>query len=44
MKLLYFNQLQPYDNYSWKSELNNNVTIIPKNIKNNVQYVRTRRK
>ena len=34
MKLLYFNQLQPYNNHSWKSEINNNTTIIPKNIKN----------
>lgn len=36
MKLLYFNQLQPYNNHSWKSEINNNITIVPKNIKNNV--------
>ncbi len=34
MKLLYFNQLQPYTNHSWKTNSNNNITIIPKNIKN----------
>jgi hypothetical protein len=31
---LYFNQLQP--NISWKATSNNNVTIIPKNIKNEI--------
>jgi hypothetical protein len=31
---LYFNQIQP--NISWKASSNNNVTIIPKNIKNEI--------
>jgi hypothetical protein len=31
---LYFNQLQP--NISWKAASNNNVTIVPKNIKNEI--------
>jgi hypothetical protein len=31
---LYFNQLQP--NISWKAYSNNNVTIVPKNIKNEI--------
>ena len=31
---LYFTQLQP--NISWKASSNNNVTIIPKNIKNEI--------
>ena len=34
MKFLYFNQLQP--NNSWKSPINNNITIVPKNIKNDL--------
>ena len=31
---LYFTQLQP--NISWKASSNNNVTIIPKNVKNEI--------